>query len=73
MFLTIDNDMLAISSSKGATGDNGSGYVTVADLSGNLAAITLTDGIEHPVGAAAAFGFAGPAHRTAPNAASPRP
>jgi hypothetical protein len=52
LFLTIDNDVLAIPSYHGkAAGDPG--YVSVVDLRGKTRSVTLTKGLQHPVGAAA--------------------
>jgi hypothetical protein len=54
LFLTINDDMLAIPSSRGP--GNRSGFVTIKDLSNKLATITITNSLEHPVGAAVAPG-----------------
>jgi len=52
LFLTINNDILAIPSSRGS--GNKPGYVTIRNLSSDLNTITITSGLEHPVGAAVA-------------------
>lgn len=55
MFLTINNDMLAIPNARGIAGSS-TGYVTVVDLANHLSTVTITNGLEHPVGAAVASG-----------------
>lgn len=54
LFVTINKDMLAVPNARGLS-RNSPGYVTVTDLSSNLATVTITKGLERPVGAAAAF------------------
>lgn len=51
LFLTIDGQYLAVPSS-GNTQMPQPGYVTVIDLSGNTSTITITNGLQHPIGAA---------------------
>ncbi|MFY9665560.1 MAG: hypothetical protein WAL67_01230 [Candidatus Cybelea sp.] len=53
LFLTINADILAIPS-YGANTRN-AGYVSVIDLSGKTSSITITNGLQHPVGAAAFY------------------
>jgi hypothetical protein len=52
LFLTIDNDVLAIPSYHGKAA-GGPGYVSVVDLRGKTRSVTLTKGLQRPVGAAA--------------------
>lgn len=51
MFLTVSNDVLAIPSAKGNAG-RGAGYVTVIDLSNEHPTLTITSGLDRPIGAA---------------------
>lgn len=53
VLLTINNQTLAVPSS--GTGSQ-SGHVTIVDLTGKTATITLTKGLTHPVGAAVGSG-----------------
>ncbi len=51
LFLTIDGQYLAVPSS-GSPQTLEPGYVTVIDLSGNSSTLTVTNGLQHPIGAA---------------------
>jgi hypothetical protein len=51
LFLTIDGQYLAVPSS-GNTQMPQQGYVTVIDLSGSTSTTTITNGLQHPIGAA---------------------
>ncbi len=51
LFLTIDGQYLAVPSS-GSTRTPHPGYVSVIDLTENTSPVTITNGLEHPVGAA---------------------
>jgi hypothetical protein len=53
--LTIEHDVLAIPSARGST-PAGNGYVTVIDKRTDPSNVTITDGLQHPVGAAVGFG-----------------
>jgi hypothetical protein len=54
LFLTIDNQLLAIPSAGSLSGSpvGTSGYVTVIDLTGLASTVTITSGLQHPIGAA---------------------
>jgi hypothetical protein len=52
LFLTVDNDILAVPSYHGETA-NDPGDVSVIDLSGKTPSVAITEGLQHPVGAAA--------------------
>lgn len=54
LFLTINNQFLAIPSAA-SIGSRSSGYVTVIDLTKNLPTVTITNGLQYPIGAAVAF------------------
>jgi hypothetical protein len=49
LFLTVDDQLLAIPSA--ADAGSSFGYVTVIDLTGHSSAVNLSAGLEHPVGA----------------------
>ena len=52
LFLTIDSDIMAIPSYHGKTAGD-PGYVNVIHLNHKAADVTITKGLQHPVGAAA--------------------
>jgi NHL repeat len=56
LYLNISNDFLAIPSSKGATAGS-RGYVTIVNVGGDPSSVTITNGLEHPVGAAVGSGL----------------
>jgi hypothetical protein len=51
LFLTVNGHYLAVPS-EGNSQSLGPGYVTVIDLSANTATVTITNGLDHPLGAA---------------------
>jgi hypothetical protein len=54
LFLTVDNDILAVPSYHGRTA-NDPGYVSVTDLASKTPSVTITKGLQHPIGAAAFY------------------
>ncbi len=50
-FLTINNQVLAIPSA-GTAGSRNPGYVTLIDLTRRVSSVTITNGLQHPIGAA---------------------
>ena len=55
LFLTIDNQLLAIPSASSA-GSRNPGYVTIIDLARRVSTVTVTSGLQHPIGAAVGAG-----------------
>ncbi len=55
LYLTVNNGFLAIPSADGATAGS-SGYVTIIRLTKGMSGFTITEGLEHPIGAAVGSG-----------------
>lgn len=55
LYLNINNGFLAIASSNGATAGS-QGYVTIVNSVSDRSSVTITSGLEHPVGAAVGAG-----------------